>query len=144
MATVSLDVNQYQGPPKPPSTETDVVTHIDITQSASGLTSTQENRCLDNLFREHSDWLFGAVKGQTRWVALDEVTDEFLRKDWLVEGEGKTLVLSYVESQGNGWTATQVWGFMTVEGERKYCRRVLVQKGGKRVELRFVYDYVPA
>merc|ERR1712000_717432 len=57
----------------------DVIQHIDIEQSASGLTSTHEKRCLDDVFREHSDWLFGTVKGKTKWVTLDEVTDEFLK-----------------------------------------------------------------
>ncbi|KAK7419316.1 hypothetical protein QQZ08_010899 [Neonectria magnoliae] len=141
-ASISLDVNQYTAPPKAPNTSTDVVTHIDIVQSASGLTSTQENRCLDATFREHSDWLFGSVKGLSTFVSLDEVDDEFLKKDWLVEGEGKTLVKSYVESQDNGWIATQIWGFQNIGGERRYCRRIVVTKGDQRVQVLFVYDYV--
>ncbi|CAM1507220.1 Fc.00g068610.m01.CDS01 [Cosmosporella sp. VM-42] len=141
-ATITLDVTQYTAPPKPPATGTDIVTHIDITQSASGLSSTQENRCLDNEFREHSDWLFGDVKGRSQWISLDEVEDAFLKKDWLIEGEGKNLILSHVESQGNGWTATQVWGFQNINDERRYVRHVLVKKGDKRVEVRFVYDFV--
>ncbi|KAF7548159.1 hypothetical protein G7046_g8771 [Stylonectria norvegica] len=141
-ATITLDVTQYQAPPKAPNTSTDLVTHIDITQSASGLTSTQENRCLDDTFREHTDWLFGAVKGRTVWVRLADVEDAFLKRDWLTEGEPDEFVLSHVESQSNGWTATQIWGFQLVGGERKYVRHVLVVKGDKRVESKFVYDFV--
>lgn len=141
-ASISLDINQYTAPPKPPNEATDLYTHIDITQSASGLSSTQENRCLDNTFRDHSDWLFGSVKGRSQWVSVDDVEDEFLKKDWLAEGEGKNLIQSYVESQDNGWIATQIWGFQTINGERRYARHVLVTKGDKRVQVRFVYDYV--
>ena len=141
LATVTLTINEYDAPPKPPNTSTDVYTHIDIDQSASGLSSTQENRCLDNEYREHSDWLFGKVRGQSRFVSLDELEDEHLKKGWLAEGDGKAFVYSHVESEENGWTATQVWGFKTVNGERRHCRNLLVKKGDKRVELCFVYDW---
>jgi hypothetical protein len=143
LATVTLTINQYEAPPKPPNQSTEIYTHLDIEQSASGLTSTQENRCLDNEFREHTDWLFGTVRGQSRWVSLDEIEDAHLKKGWNVEGEGKTFVFSHVINEANGWTATQVWGFQTVNGERRHCRNLLVAKEGKRVELRFVYDYSP-
>ncbi|KAF4978060.1 hypothetical protein FZEAL_5526 [Fusarium zealandicum] len=141
MATISLAVNQYSAPAKPPSTSTDVFTHIDIEQSASGLTSTQENRCLDSTFREHSDWLFGAVNGKSQFITLDEVEDDFLKQGWLIEGEGK-FIYSYVESQGKGWIATQVWGFKEVNGERRYVRHVLVTKGTERVTAKLIYDFV--
>ncbi|KAF7544206.1 hypothetical protein G7Z17_g10125 [Cylindrodendrum hubeiense] len=142
LATISIAVNQYQAPPKAPNTSTDIVTHIDIVQSASGLSSTTENRCIDNTFRDNSDWLFGTVKSRSAFVSLDEVDDEFLKKGWLIEGEGKQFVKSYVESQGNGWIATQIWGFETIDGERRYCRHVMVTKGDERVQIRLVYDYV--
>ena len=141
LATVTITVNQYEAPPKPPNTSTDIFTHIDIDQSASGLTSTQENRCLDNEYRDHTDWLFGSVRGVSRFVSLDELDDEHLKKGWLVEGEGKNFIYSHVESKDNGWTATQLWGFKTVNGERRHCRNLLVKKGDKRVELVFVYDF---
>ncbi|KAH8736779.1 hypothetical protein BGZ61DRAFT_338953 [Ilyonectria robusta] len=143
IASISLAVNQYKAPPKPPNTSTEIVTHVDIVQSASGLSSTHENRCVDETFRDNSDWLFGSVKGRSSWVSLDEIDDEFLKKDWLIEGEGKNFFKSYVESQDNGWIATQIWGFQTIDGERRYCRHVVVTKGDQRVAIRLVYDYVP-
>lgn len=142
LASVTLDVNVYEAPPKPPSTATDVVTHIDIEQSASGLSSTHELRCVDDLFREHSDWLFGNLKGKTKWVSLDEVEDDFLKSGWELEGAGgKDFLRSHVENEENGWQAYQIWGFQTVDGERRYCRNVLVTKGENRVTIRMVYDY---
>ncbi|KAH7137192.1 hypothetical protein B0J13DRAFT_559154 [Dactylonectria estremocensis] len=143
LATITLEVNQYQAPPKPPNTSTDVFTHIDIVQSASGLSSTNENRCADDTFRDNTDWLFGAVKGRSLFVSQDEIDDEYLKTGWLIEGEGKTLYKSYVESQDNGWIATQIWGFENINGERRYSRHVVVTKGDKRVQIRMVYDYNP-
>ncbi|KAF4952954.1 hypothetical protein FSARC_12533 [Fusarium sarcochroum] len=140
LATITLDINQYNAPPKPPNTSTDVFTHIDITQSASGLSSTQENRCLDFTYREHTDWLFGAVKGRSRFIALDEVEDDFLKKGWLVEGDGK-FIQSIAENETNGWVATQIWGFEEINGERRYVRHVLLVKGDKKVTARLIYDY---
>ncbi|KAG5989345.1 hypothetical protein E4U52_005654 [Claviceps spartinae] len=139
-ATITLTVTQYEAAPKPPNTSTDTFTHIDITQSASGLTSTQENRCVDDMVREHTDWLFGTVQGRTKWVSLEDVEDTYLKNGWLVEGDGKFLC-SHVENQESGWTADQVWGFQSVNGERHYCRNIVVAKGKQRAEFRLVYNY---
>jgi hypothetical protein len=149
MATVTLHVTQYEGPPSPPSDAAAPVMHIDIQQVVTGgVKGTTENRCLDDMFREHSDWLFGSVKGRTRWVSPADVDDAFLREGFLEdEAEksgpgGETHACSYVESMDNGWTATQIWGFKIVDGERRYCRNIVVAKAGERVELKLVYDYL--
>ncbi|KAK4128889.1 hypothetical protein N657DRAFT_652448 [Parathielavia appendiculata] len=150
MATVTLHVKQYVGPPSPPSDPVGPeVTHVEIEQTGTGgMKGSTEKRCLDYAFREHSDWLFGHVKGQSKWLAADEITDEFLKGGWL-EGDaekggpnGETHLLSYVESLDSDWTATQVWGFKIIDGERKYVRNVVIAKGEERVELQLVYDWV--
>ncbi|KAH6604699.1 hypothetical protein Trco_006406 [Trichoderma cornu-damae] len=142
LATITLEVKQYQGPPKPPNAATDIiVTHIDIVQSASRLSSTQENRCFDDYPRDHTDWLFGSVTGRSRWVSLDEVADGFLRQGWELEGEGKSFITNVAENKERGWVAEQVWGFQLVDGERRYCRHVVVTKGEERAQIRLVYDF---
>ena len=151
--TLTLDVKQYSAPPSAPAdASAPAVIHIDIEQTGTGgMKGTSEKRCLDNVFRDHKDWLFGHVKGQTRWVNGEDVEDAFLKSGWL-EGEdekkgpnGETHVLSHVESYTDGWTATQVWGFKTIEGERRHVRNVVIAKPekGERVELQLVYDYLP-
>lgn len=139
-ATLTLETNQYEAAPNPPNEAGEPCWHIDINQSASGM-STEERRCLDDTWRQHSDWLFGNVKGRSRWVGLDDITDEYLKKGWLVEGEGKTLILSHVESEDDEWIADQIWGFQEVDGERRHCRNFVITKGDQRAEFRFVYDY---
>ncbi|KAM5358390.1 hypothetical protein ACJZ2D_015320 [Fusarium nematophilum] len=143
LATIHLNIRQHDAAALAPSSSTGKVTCIESTQTASGLKTTKETRHLDNEFRDHSDWLFGVVKARARWASVEEIDDGTLKDGWLIEGE-KSLVLSYVVSQGNGWTATQVWGFQLVQGERRYCMRVLVvSKQGESVQARFVYDHQP-
>lgn len=93
--------------------------------------------------------MFGTVKGQSKFIAVEDIQDPFLAKGWL-EGEeekkgpnGESHILSHVESLDNGWTATQIWGFQTVDGKRRYCRHIVVAKGAEKVEFRLVYDYLP-
>ncbi|KAK0731153.1 hypothetical protein B0H67DRAFT_463015, partial [Lasiosphaeris hirsuta] len=150
MATLTLVVKHYTAPPSPPADPSGPeVSHIEIEQTGTGgLKGSTEKRCLDFTFREHSDWLFGSVRGQSKWISAAEVEDPWLSKGWLETEEekggpnGETHVLSHVESIDNGWTATQIWGFQLVEGERKHVRHIVVAKGTERVELELVYDYV--
>ncbi|EXK25523.1 hypothetical protein FOXG_11946 [Fusarium oxysporum f. sp. lycopersici 4287] len=140
LATIHLKIKQYEHVHT--SSTTGIVTCIESTQTASGLKSTKEIRYLDNEFRDHYDWLFGTVKAQARWVALEDIEDAVLKEGWLVEGEGNGLVLCHAVSQENGWTASQIWGFQVVGGERRYCMRVAVaSKGDQKAYARFVYDY---
>jgi hypothetical protein len=149
VATVNLEIKQYDGPPSPPSTSETPATHVDIEQTLSaGLTGSTEKRCLDTTFREHTDWLFGHVRGQSKWVKPDEIEDEFLKTGWeegdseAVGPDGASHILSYVESLDREWIATQIWGFQVVEGERRYARNVVVTKGEERVAIRMVYDFL--
>jgi hypothetical protein len=145
---VTLDVNQYQGPPSAPSTETIPCTRIDIqTIATGGLKGTTEIRCLDWIGRPHTDWLFGTVTGQSKWIKAEEITDAYLKTGW-EEGpteatgpNGESHIMSYVESNDNGWTATQIWGFATFDGLRRHTRLIIVEKNGERVTVRLVYDY---
>ncbi|KAK3949279.1 hypothetical protein QBC32DRAFT_349566 [Pseudoneurospora amorphoporcata] len=148
--TLTLDVKQFSAPPSPPAEAcAPAVIHIEIEQTGTGgIKGTSEKRCLDNVFRDHKDWLFGHVKGQTRWVSGDDIEDAFLKSGWIETEEekkgpnGETHVLSYVESYTDGWTATQIWGFKILEGERRHVRNVVIAKGSERVEMQLVYDYL--
>ncbi|KAK1832816.1 hypothetical protein QBC39DRAFT_403580 [Podospora conica] len=150
MSTITLTVSQYKAPPSPPADPSGPeVTHIEIEQTGTGgLKGSTERRCLDFVFREHSDWLFGTVRGQTKWVTPADVTDKFLQGDgqWLEGDEekggpaGETHLWSHVESVDNGWTADQIWGFQLVEGVRKHVRLIVVAKGAERAEIKLVYD----
>lgn len=104
------------------------------------MSPSKEHHCLDGLPRDHSDWLFGSVINKTRWISLEDIEDKFLRSGWHHEG-GNNLIHSHAASEANGWTATQIWGFQEVDGERHYCRNIVIEKEERRAEFRFVYDW---
>jgi hypothetical protein len=144
---------------------------INVVQpGAASIKGTEEKRVIpkdptEKLWNDHQDHIFGAVKGNstfrlhfwrsvtnmcvcftgyTQWRQLSELKDDneddaFLKQNW--PADETTLLDGFVESQGNGWTARQVWGFALVGGVRKHVRRVVVRKGSSRATANFVYDF---
>ncbi len=150
IATITLDVEQSVQEPLPPSESKEPATVIIIKQTiAGGIPGTTETRCLDWVYRNHSDRIFGDVKGRSQWIAAANIEDASLAKGWIEDEaeaagpNGETHVYSIAESQAEGsWVAQQVWGFQTVDGERRYARNVVITKGDERVEFRVVYDFL--
>jgi len=145
--TVKLEIEQ--------TTDEDGGETITITQpGAAGLPGTQEKRHIpkddEKEWRDHKDHIFGHVKGFTQWRKLSELSDSdedeaFLKQGW---EESDVHIDSYVESQGNGWTARQLWGFADLapkkggEKMRRYTRRVVIKKGNEVKRSQLVYDYL--
>lgn len=90
---------------------------------------------------EHSDHIFGKVKGHCRFIKLSEIHDDFLKSNWSQEMEGADFFEDEVKSLENAWEAHQVWGFQEIDGKRYYARNVVITKGSERKEARLVYDY---
>jgi len=147
LMTVTLIIRQ--------STDEDGTERITITQpGAAGIKGTEEKREIppnkdDKVWNDHTDHIFGYVKGYSQWRTLSELSDtdedeKFLKEGWI---EAPQYLESYVESQDRDWTARQIWGFAMVEsgGEtvRKYVRRVVVKKkkGNEFKHARLVYDF---
>ncbi|KAL4738731.1 hypothetical protein BDV11DRAFT_129319 [Aspergillus similis] len=78
----------------------------------------------------------GADGSETEGFLIDPVGEEF--------GEGEGLWLqSWVESVDSTWTAEQIWGFETINGERYHTRRVVCANNGEYVLARLAYTFVP-
>lgn len=154
LATVTLNIKQYNAPASEPSTASDDFVHIDVEQTATGgLKGTTEHRTLDFEFRPHSDWMFGSNKGRSKWATPADIEDPFLKKgevEWIEDDSeksgpnGETHVYNEVVNldASGGWTAKQAWGFQIIGGKRHYVRNIVIAKGSERVELRLVYDYL--
>jgi hypothetical protein len=162
--TVTLNITQ---------TADDDGDHIHIKQPGfAGLKGTEENRHIpkgsEKEWRDHQDHIFGHVKGKnnhkfktfllwfsdcailgySQWLKLSDLSDsdedeKFLKEGWNDEAD---YIESYVESQGNGWTARQIWGFKNVQSEgktvRKYARNVVVKKGKDVRRAHLYYNYL--
>ncbi|KAF2013557.1 hypothetical protein BU24DRAFT_494010 [Aaosphaeria arxii CBS 175.79] len=132
---------------------------ITIEQFATGgLKGTTETRIFNWTYKDHSDWLFGDVRGKTRTNSLAAIRAEnagnpvlkedaeYLVTGWLEENQGEGGVIeSYVENDKAGWTGWQVWGFAEQEvagkKERWFVRRFVVRKGDKAVRVRLCYSW---
>jgi hypothetical protein len=149
-ANLTIHVKQYEGVPACEATDEtpakDAVVYMDIDTVLSGLKGTQEERHLDGSDQPHEDWLFGKVVAQSRFVdnaalqgAVKEAWGAFGSEGWIDEG---VYILSTVQKVDKSWNASQVWGFMMIEGERRYCRKNRIVAGDKSAEINFVFDWV--
>lgn len=144
------------------------VEHINIDQTLSGgISGDSENRTLDWQERDEYDDIFGAVTGKSRRIPVEEITDEFLKKDWTQDTINDDIVLtdswSTPGKNSYTWRAVQViasfllfnlflpaqpnnqtWGFAMVNEERRYVRHTTFTSSQKQdgpIHTRFVYDY---
>jgi hypothetical protein len=149
-ATITIQITQYSLPAEVfhgAGAEESVV-HINIEQAVTNLKGMTEKRCLDNEWHEHSDWLFGTVRGKGKWASYEELGGDELKAGWLENGieavgpYGRTHILFRVESLERGWVANEVWGFQMINNERRYVRNVVVTSGGKVSRIRMVYDWI--
>lgn len=75
--------------------------------------------------------------------------DGSVAEGWLGSEDGadsahdeKQLIQMFLESTKKGWTGETVWGFETVDGQRRYTRRLVYHKGDRVEMARLVYDYL--
>ncbi|CAI6092610.1 hypothetical protein V2G26_012448 [Clonostachys chloroleuca] len=150
-ATITLHITQYSLPAEVfHGAEADEnVLHINIEQNLTkNLKGMAEKRCLDNDWHEHSDWLFGKVRGKAKWASYEELGGDDLKAGWLeneteaVGPYGRTHILCRVESLERDWVANEVWGFQMINNERRNVRNVAVTSGGKVSRIRMVYDWI--
>lgn len=95
------------------------VEHIDINQSLSGgVGASTERRTMDWAERKHEDGVFGAVIGRSRRLKVEDIEDEFLKKDWLPDviehGVVNSIAISDTEKSHTTWIAEQVGRFEPV------------------------------
>jgi len=139
LATLTLYVKHYK--------DDQGVEHIDIDQRLTGgIAGTIENRTLDWEFRVHEDYLFGACLARSRRVKLDEIEHDYLKNGWLPDTEEHGAIHSYVKSDtpksGTTWSVEQIWGFETINDERRYARHLnFIGPKGENIKARLVYDF---
>lgn len=79
---------------------------------SGGISATSENRILDWQERPDEDDIFGAVVGKSRRSPVEELTDEFLKKDWTQDtiDDGVVLATAWSDPDKNKltWEVNQV------------------------------------
>lgn len=104
MGTLYLTIKHY--------TDDAGVEHIDILQSLSGLSDTDEDRILDWTPRAHEDDTFGKVSSKSRRVEVERVQNDWLKNGWTPDTVEHGLVFTRAESKAEensvNWIADQV------------------------------------
>jgi hypothetical protein len=105
MFTLTLDIKH--------TTDEAGVEHIDIDQTLSGgISDSSENRTLSWTEHDEYDDVFGHVTGRSRRIPVEEITDEFLKKDWTQDTVDDDIVLtdswSTPGKNSYTWKAVQV------------------------------------
>lgn len=104
MGTLYLTIKHY--------TDDAGVEHIDILQSLSGLSDTDENRTFDWTPRMHDDDTFGKVWAKSQRVKVHHVQNDWLKNGWAPDTDEHGLVFTRAESKaeenGVNWMADQV------------------------------------
>jgi len=138
LATITLSVKHYKE---------GEIEHIDIDQTITGgIPGTSENRTLDWVERHKEDGLFGFVVSKSRRLPVADIDDPHLKGAWLPDtvrdGSIHTWARSDTEKSNLVWIAEQIWGFESINDERRYTRRVKFNynDGEEMHEIRLVYD----
>ncbi|KAK3111568.1 hypothetical protein LTR53_013054 [Teratosphaeriaceae sp. CCFEE 6253] len=127
------------------STDEDGKTHLDQKQVSTGGITNEEARVLDWEWKETENRIWGKVKGRARIVKIDKLDDEddYLKQGWSQDCLDEGVIESINESITSPWTATQVFGFAEVDGQRRQIRRLVCRKGEQVERARQVYDWKP-
>ncbi|KAG9318158.1 hypothetical protein JVU11DRAFT_234 [Chiua virens] len=125
------------------------IEHIHIDKKVSGgINVPSEDRPLDGAEREEEDKIFGHVVRKASKVPIDEITDEFLKKDWTADTIENGIVVteswSSPDKNKHQWRMVQTGGFGTVNGERRHVvlSTFTADKKEDPIHTRFVYDYL--
>ena len=147
------------------------------TKLTGGINGTTELRTLNWQATQHQDHIFGPLRGKSHFTTIADLRKKsgegktaggdddaaaveasdvidaedisFLCDGWekAIMEEGAEVVETFSESETNGWTARQIWGFEDVQVgenvERRYTRHVVIRKGSGVKRLRLVYDWLP-
>lgn len=138
MMPVTIEIKQH--------TDDQGIERIDIENViGGGATRTTEKRSLDWEQIESQNPTFGKLLSKSRFVELTSAAREkesYVWQGWVEELNEAGLIFTRVESVEHGWVQEQVWGFADVGGERRYTRRIVVEKGSESGMAQLVLDWI--
>ncbi|KAI8287917.1 hypothetical protein K4K60_011805 [Colletotrichum sp. SAR11_57] len=112
----------------PPENGVDVIEAENVI--GGGIHKAKERRLLNWDVVERTDANFGRLRVQNGWSALSDK-----------EHSQESVIMIKVENLDHAWTQEQTWGFEEIDGIRRYVRKIVVTKEGKRETARLVFDY---
>ena len=115
---------------------------MEQTATAAAIPGTTEEYILDWEQRSNHDAFFGDIEGRSRWITQSQAREDGAEGDWQERDSDGMLIQAVGKKPDGAWTATHLWGFEEVAGQRRHTRRVkVVNQDGKELKVRMVYDF---
>ncbi|KAJ5991921.1 hypothetical protein N7451_007645 [Penicillium sp. IBT 35674x] len=133
LANTSISVTLRQ------STDEAGVTKVDSIQTSMGQV-VEETRVLDWEPRDQPHLIFGNMTVRSRFSEPNDLENVLRDRagsgvcDW----EGEVIE---IEVKTVGWKSITIWGFMTIDGTRRYVRRSVARKDEEERVVQLVYDW---
>jgi hypothetical protein len=130
---------------------------VEIQNTANGgLKGTTVSIVVDNEVHKHYDYVFGGVTSRASRKSIGDLS-VFNSENWdlkssmeQVDGPAKDKCAGFLvvinepdkELRSDDWRAINVWGFETINGEKRYVRRVHFESPTFTKDLVIVYDTI--
>ena len=126
------DINSTDGP----------VSTIHIKQSVNpGGFDSEGTYLVDGTAHRESLPIFGDVLMRLRYIKVEDVPDEELRRSLYDGTPSKIIIDEVAHNETRGWDARVFWGFEMIDGKRYFTRNVSTTKGKETVVCRIVYTH---
>ncbi|EHK20210.1 uncharacterized protein TRIVIDRAFT_48080 [Trichoderma virens Gv29-8] len=104
---------------------------------------TKNEYIVDGKKRTDTVPIFGEITMHCDYVGLHALTSgQLLGRDIESVDEEHAAIVEVVESENMGWVTTTVWGFETIDGERRLCKYNTTVKGDLVEKATMVHDYI--
>ncbi|KAG1817797.1 hypothetical protein EV424DRAFT_1645048 [Suillus variegatus] len=139
--TLTLEPTQF--------TDDDGVEHVNVKQTLSGgFKAPADSLLLNGQEVSKEDSLFGHLIAKSWRSKVEDLDIDFLKEGWsedtLEDGLIAGIVKSDTAKSGRDWVINVVWGFVILEGVRRFARRFrfTTKERSEPIDVKLYYDYV--
>ncbi|KAK6537911.1 hypothetical protein TWF694_010809 [Orbilia ellipsospora] len=117
---------------------------LQVESVALKVISSSETIILDGETRKSVHPLWGNITLSAKKIKIADISAETLKEGpWLGEEVIEVIAENETDVKSAKWTAVQIWGFQTINGEHRYFRRVRLTHSGEPIDGHMLYDYSP-
>ncbi|KAG1908251.1 uncharacterized protein F5891DRAFT_973710 [Suillus fuscotomentosus] len=138
--TLTLEPTQF--------TDDDGVEHVNVKQTLSGgFKAPADSLVLNGQEVSKEDSLFGHLIAKSWRSKVEDLDIDFLKEGWsedtLEDGLIAGIVKSDTAKSGRDWVINVVWGFVILEGVRRFARRFrfTTKERSEPIDVKLYYDY---
>ncbi|KAF3902260.1 hypothetical protein AA313_de0207592 [Arthrobotrys entomopaga] len=115
---------------------------LQVESVALKVISSSETITIDGESRKSVHPLWGDITLSAKKIKIADISDEKLKEGgWLGEEVIEVIAGNVTTKESDKWTAVQIWGFQTIDGQHRYFRRVRLDHGKEPIYGHMLYDY---